>query len=108
MTFLIRHLLLAGDPQRYSEIPPSEECCLDKVPLDLLDTTSEIDEFSRSSGSYDKAIVGSELGGFSMQAENGDVSRCNSELTGFGVQEANSDAASCVSEVSEFLLETVT
>lgn len=108
MTFLIRHLLLAGiDPQRYSEIPPPEGCSLAKVPLDLLDTTSEIDEFSRSEGSYDKAVVRSELGGFSMQDENRDIARCNSELTEFGLQGADSDTAVCTSELSEFLLETV-
>lgn len=106
MVFIIRHLLLACDPQRYSEIEAPAISCIRRVPLDMLDTSSEIDEFSMSDGSYDKALVRSELGGFSMQDENRDIARCNSELTRFGLQDGDRDTALCVSELSGFLLET--
>lgn len=88
MTFLIRHLLLAGDPQRYSEIPPPEGCSLAKVPLDLLDTTSEIDEFS-------------------VRDKNSDNTLCKSEISEFGIQTTNCDKTSCTSEITGFALEPV-
>lgn len=106
MVFIIRHLLLVCNPQRYSEIEAPAESCIRRVPLDMLDTSSEIDGFSVSGGSYDKALVRSELGGFSMQDENRDIARCNSELTRFGLQDGDRDTALCVSELSGFLLET--
>lgn len=107
MQFITRHILIAPrDPQRYSEIAAPDVSCIGRVPLDMLDTSSEIDEFSMSDGSYDKAIVRSELGGFSMQDENRDIARCNSELTRFSLQAGDRDTALCMSELSGFLLET--
>lgn len=106
MVFIIRHLLLACDPQRYSEIEAPAESCIRRVPLDMLDTSSEIDGFSVSGGSYDKAVAHSEIRKFYLQEEYRDTARCNSELTRFGLDNANSDTALCMSELSGFLLET--
>lgn len=106
MTFLIRHLLLAGiDPQRYSEIPPPEGCSLAKVPLDLLDTASEASTFGVLEANYDAQRACAEMFDFSLQNPNEDAFRSNSEVSDFRLNEPPRDEMRCASELSGFVLE---
>lgn len=89
MTIISHHLMIAyRDPLRYSEVPAPAQSCLRKVPLDMMEASSEISDFA-------------------VRDKNSDNALCKSEISGFGLRSTNCDKTSCMSEITAFALEPV-